>query len=93
MQVASDAEAVKLMNDSPYGLTASIWTDAAAHPESEAAFLELEAQLQCGTVFLNRCARRWLIVFFYSNFAQLRLSGSCTGMDRGKGQWEGYQFE
>ncbi|KAJ7218308.1 succinate semialdehyde dehydrogenase [Mycena rebaudengoi] len=54
-KVASDAEAVKLMNDSPYGLTASIWTDAAAHPESEAAFLELEAQLQCGTVFLNRC--------------------------------------
>ena len=26
MKVASDDEAVKLMNDSPFGLTASIWT-------------------------------------------------------------------
>ncbi|KAJ7788995.1 hypothetical protein B0H13DRAFT_1936512 [Mycena leptocephala] len=45
--VASDEEAVKLMNDSPYGLT--------GHPESEEAFLKLEDQLECGTVFLNRC--------------------------------------
>ena len=43
------------MNDSPYGLTASIWTNAAAHPESEAAFLALEEQIEAGTVFLNRC--------------------------------------
>ncbi|KAJ7143280.1 succinate semialdehyde dehydrogenase [Mycena crocata] len=55
MKVASDDEAIELMNDSPYGLTASIWTDAAAHPESEEAFLALEARLECGTVFLNRC--------------------------------------
>ncbi|KAF7323844.1 Succinate semialdehyde dehydrogenase [Mycena kentingensis (nom. inval.)] len=54
-KVTSDAEAVKLMNDSPYGLTASIWTNAAANPESEAAFLELEAEVEAGTVFLNRC--------------------------------------
>ncbi|KAJ7241029.1 Aldehyde/histidinol dehydrogenase [Mycena haematopus] len=54
-KVASDEEAVKLMNDSPYGLTASIWTNAAEHPESEKAFLKLEDQLECGTVFLNRC--------------------------------------
>ncbi|KAJ6609709.1 Aldehyde/histidinol dehydrogenase [Mycena sp. CBHHK59/15] len=54
-KVASDAEAVQLMNDSPYGLTASIWTNVAANPASEDAFLALEAQLQCGTVFLNRC--------------------------------------
>ncbi len=26
MKVADDEEAVELMNDSPYGLTASIWT-------------------------------------------------------------------
>jgi acyl-CoA reductase-like NAD-dependent aldehyde dehydrogenase len=44
------------MNDSPYGLTASIWTNAAENPESEEAFLKLEDQLECGTVFLNRCA-------------------------------------
>ncbi|KAJ6590459.1 succinate semialdehyde dehydrogenase [Mycena vulgaris] len=55
MKVASDEEAVNLMNDSPYGLTASVWTNAETNPESEAAFLALEAQLECGTVFLNRC--------------------------------------
>ena len=49
MKVQDDAEAVRLMNDSPYGLTASIWTrdlDAAA---------EIAPQLQTGTVFANRC--------------------------------------
>jgi acyl-CoA reductase-like NAD-dependent aldehyde dehydrogenase len=49
MKVADDAEAVTLMNDSPYGLTASIWTedlDAAA---------KLGAQVETGTVFANRC--------------------------------------
>ncbi|KAJ7749267.1 succinate semialdehyde dehydrogenase [Mycena maculata] len=54
-KVASDEEAVELMNDSPYGLTASIWTNAQVNPESEEAFLALEGKLQCGTVFLNRC--------------------------------------
>lgn len=42
------------MNDSPYGLTASVWTDAAGNPESEAAFLKFADELQTGTVFLNR---------------------------------------
>ncbi|KAJ7484613.1 succinate semialdehyde dehydrogenase [Mycena latifolia] len=54
-KVASDEEAVQLMNDTPFGLTASIWTNAEANPASEEAFLALEAQLECGTVFLNRC--------------------------------------
>ncbi|KAJ7615051.1 succinate semialdehyde dehydrogenase [Mycena polygramma] len=54
-KVSSDEEAVKLMNDSPYGLTASIWTNAEKHPESEEAFLRLEDQIEAGTVFLNRC--------------------------------------
>src|SRR5258706_7292395 len=47
--VASDEEAVNLMNDSPYGLTASICTldaDAAAR---------IGAELETGTVFMNRC--------------------------------------
>lgn len=49
MRVSGDEEAVRLMNDSRYGLTASIWTrdlDAA-----ERLALEVEA----GTVFANRC--------------------------------------
>ncbi|RFU33735.1 hypothetical protein B7463_g2597, partial [Scytalidium lignicola] len=49
MKVKSDAEAIKLMNDSEFGLTASIWTkdvDKGA---------ELIEQLDAGTVFVNRC--------------------------------------
>jgi acyl-CoA reductase-like NAD-dependent aldehyde dehydrogenase len=48
MKVASDEEAVRLMNDSPYGLTASIWTS------DEAAAARIGDQLQTGTVFMNR---------------------------------------
>jgi acyl-CoA reductase-like NAD-dependent aldehyde dehydrogenase len=54
-QVSSDEEALSLMNDSPYGLTASIWTNAAGDPSSEAVFLKFVDELQTGTVFLNRC--------------------------------------
>ncbi|KAF5337946.1 hypothetical protein D9758_013100 [Tetrapyrgos nigripes] len=54
-KVASDAEALKLMNDSPYGLTASIWTNAVANSESQEAFLKFADELETGTVFLNRC--------------------------------------
>ena len=53
--MGSDVEAIALMNDSPYGLTASVWTDAAAHPDSQEAFLTIVDELHTGTVFLNRC--------------------------------------
>jgi len=49
MKVRDDDEAVMLMNDSPYGLTASIWTRDA----DRAA--ELGARVETGTVFMNRC--------------------------------------
>jgi len=49
MAVKSDAEAVRLMNDSRYGLTASIWT-----LDREAARV-IGDQLDTGTVFMNRC--------------------------------------
>jgi acyl-CoA reductase-like NAD-dependent aldehyde dehydrogenase len=42
------------MNDSPYGLTASIWTNVIANPGSEDAFLKIADALETGTVFLNR---------------------------------------
>ncbi|MDM7255123.1 MAG: aldehyde dehydrogenase family protein [Paracoccus sp. (in: a-proteobacteria)] len=48
MKVSGDEEAIALINDCDYGLTASIWTqdvDAAA---------EIGARLETGTVFLNR---------------------------------------
>ncbi|KAF7761486.1 hypothetical protein Agabi119p4_9478 [Agaricus bisporus var. burnettii] len=54
-KVSSDEEAIRLMNDSPYGLTASVWTNAEANPESEQAFLRIVDELETGTVFLNRC--------------------------------------
>lgn len=49
MKVASDSQAIELMNDSAYGLTASIWTNNV----DKAA--EIGDQLQAGTVFMNRC--------------------------------------
>lgn len=49
MKVKDDAEAVRLMNDSPYGLTASIWTK-----DADIA-LQLGQEIETGTVFLNRC--------------------------------------
>jgi acyl-CoA reductase-like NAD-dependent aldehyde dehydrogenase len=49
MKVASDEEAVQLMNDSAFGLTAAIWTS-----DSEAA-VSIGDRLETGTVFMNRC--------------------------------------
>lgn len=49
MKVANDEEAVALMNDSDYGLTAAIWTS-----DLDAARM-LGGQLETGTVFMNRC--------------------------------------
>ncbi|MBK7950461.1 MAG: aldehyde dehydrogenase family protein [Deltaproteobacteria bacterium] len=49
MRVANESEGLALMNDSPYGLTASIWT--ADLERGEALALDVEA----GTVFVNRC--------------------------------------
>ncbi len=47
--VGSDEEALRLMNDSEYGLTASIWTK-----DKEKA-LEVADNLETGTCFMNRC--------------------------------------
>jgi acyl-CoA reductase-like NAD-dependent aldehyde dehydrogenase len=49
MKVKTDDEAVALMNDSAFGLTAAIWTS------DEARALELGERLETGTVFMNRC--------------------------------------
>jgi acyl-CoA reductase-like NAD-dependent aldehyde dehydrogenase len=49
MAVDGDDEAVELMNDSPYGLTASLWT-----ADVDAA-VELGDRIETGTVYLNRC--------------------------------------
>lgn len=49
MRVGSDEEALALMNDSDYGLTASLWT------EDVDAARQLGRHIDTGTVFLNRC--------------------------------------
>jgi len=49
MPVAGDDEAVQLMNDSRYGLTASIWT---SDPE---AAIRIGERVETGTWFMNRC--------------------------------------
>ena len=48
MSVKGDAEAVALMNDSPYGLTASLWTKDATRAA------RIGRQIDTGTVFQNR---------------------------------------
>lgn len=49
MPVDSEDEAVRLMNDSPYGLTASIWTEDMARGEG------LAHRTAAGTLYVNRC--------------------------------------
>jgi acyl-CoA reductase-like NAD-dependent aldehyde dehydrogenase len=49
VKVASDDEAIALMNDTDYGLTASVWTKDIAKGE------EIIERLEAGTVFVNRC--------------------------------------
>ena len=48
-RVASDDEAVNLMNDSRYGLTASVWT------ADEQAAIAIGDRIETGTWFMNRC--------------------------------------
>ena len=48
MKVRDDEEAIRLMNDSDFGLTASLWTRDADRAAA------IGAQLQTGTVFMNR---------------------------------------
>jgi len=49
MSVKDDAEAIKFMNDSDFGLTASVFT------KDEDAALKIGQQVNTGTWFMNRC--------------------------------------
>lgn len=48
MPVKDDVEAIKMMNDSHYGLTASLWTSELDRAE------QIGQKLETGTVFMNR---------------------------------------
>ena len=49
MKVADDAEAIRLMNDSEFGLTGSLWSRDLARVQ------QLAPRVEAGTVFMNRC--------------------------------------
>jgi acyl-CoA reductase-like NAD-dependent aldehyde dehydrogenase len=49
MPVSSDEEAIHLMNDSDFGLTASLWTQDAQ------AAAAIGARIETGTIYMNRC--------------------------------------
>ncbi len=49
MKVSGDEEAIELMNDSEFGLTASLWTKDAQ------AAADIGRQIETGTIFMNRC--------------------------------------
>ncbi len=49
LSVENDEEALRYMNDSPYGLTASLWTS-----DLDRA-IRLGERIQTGTCYMNRC--------------------------------------
>ena len=51
MQVSNDEEAIALMNDTPYGLTAAVYTQDATRAA------KIQSQLNAGTVYWNCCDR------------------------------------
>jgi acyl-CoA reductase-like NAD-dependent aldehyde dehydrogenase len=71
-KVRNDEEAVALMNDSKYGLTASIWT------RDTVSGVKLGDELETGTVFVNRCDHADL----YLPWGGQKMSG----MGRGNGR-------
>ena len=49
MSVSDDEQTIRLMNDSPFGLTASIWTNDLDAAET------IGRQIETGTGYMNRC--------------------------------------
>jgi acyl-CoA reductase-like NAD-dependent aldehyde dehydrogenase len=50
-KVSDDAEAIRLMNDTQYGLTAGVYTPSEQHAR------EVLSQVRAGTVYWNCCDR------------------------------------
>ena len=88
MKVKSDEEAIKMMNDSEFGLTASLWTK-----DTEKGY-ELAEAVEAGTVFVNRAdfpspvsfeywrlCTNFPILIFFSGFGLDRLEELRQGCD------------
>jgi acyl-CoA reductase-like NAD-dependent aldehyde dehydrogenase len=86
MKVKNDSEAIKLMNDSQFGLTASIWTKDVAKGH------ELINDVEAGTVFVNRCDYPAPVSSMrMCELLILTLAGSCVGGM--EGLWKGTDAE
>jgi acyl-CoA reductase-like NAD-dependent aldehyde dehydrogenase len=74
MKVKSDDEAVGLMNDSEFGLTASIWTK-----DTDKGYA-LAQHVEAGTVFVNRCdfPSAVSLLFFLPLECYSLLTGACV---------------
>ena len=75
MKVGGDEEAIRLMNDSEFGLTASIWTKDTVRGE------ELARELEAGTVFVNRCDYPSPVSHVYYHDFQTLLTCEGSGVD------------
>ena len=70
MKVGDDDEAIRLMNDSEFGLTASIWT------RNEVVGEELAHSVEAGTVFLNRSDYPSAVRYFRQTYVFVSLTYS-----------------
>ena len=85
MKVKSDDEAIQLMNDSEFGLTASVWT------KNTDKGTEIAESIDAGTVFVNRCdfpspVSRGTLLFFHRLATDQNLG---PRMDRLEELWKG----
>ena len=77
MRVRNDEEAIQAVNDSEFGLTASIWTKDTAKGE------ELAELVEAGTVFVNRCDFPSPVSFIWD---VIRGTGALTEARTSRGQ-------
>ena len=76
MKVRNDTEAIDLINDSEFGLTASIWTKDITLGE------QLAEQIEAGTVFVNRADYPAPVSCYPPCFESLSLT--CSRISRGQ---------
>jgi acyl-CoA reductase-like NAD-dependent aldehyde dehydrogenase len=86
MKVKDDAEAIKLMNDSQFGLTASIWTKDVNKGH------ELADDVEAGTVFVNRCDYPAPVSCSCTIYGIMLMSLG-SGVGRLEGLWTGSDVE
>jgi acyl-CoA reductase-like NAD-dependent aldehyde dehydrogenase len=69
MRVKNDKEAIKLMNDGEFGLTASIWT------KDTDKGAQIAADIDAGTIFVNRCDFPSPVGYLFESYFTCFISG------------------